>query len=144
MIPVHTILFPTDLSELAAPAFALACSLARDMGARLLVLHVVPPPVVHGEVVARRQPNGFYKDLWEELRKLQAKQGDVNVEHHLIDGVPATEIVRFAGEHEAGLIVMGTHGRTGLVHLLMGSVAEQVMRNAACPVLTVRCPAGKK
>lgn len=144
MIPVHTILFPTDLSELAAPAFALACSLARDMGARLLVLHVVPPPVVHGEVVARRQPNGFYKDLWEDLRKLQSKEGDVNVEHHLIDGVPATEIIRFASEHEAGLIVMGTHGRTGLVHLLMGSVAEQVMRNAACPVLTVRCPAGKK
>jgi nucleotide-binding universal stress UspA family protein len=140
MLPVHTILYPTDLSELASPAFQMACALARDHGARIIVLHVVPPPISHGEVVARRQPDGFYEGLWQELRAIRAPNADVNVEHRLGEGSAVAEIVRVAEEIQAGLIVMGTHGRTGLRHLLMGSVAEQTLRRAPCPVLTVKCP----
>jgi nucleotide-binding universal stress UspA family protein len=141
MLPAHTILFPTDLSELAAPAFELACALARDEGARLVVLYVVPPPSTHGEVVARRQPDGFYEGLWRQLRELHAPEGDVRVEPRLEEGDAVEEILRVAREVHAGIIVMGTHGRGGLSRLVLGSVAEQVLRRADCPVLTVKVPA---
>jgi nucleotide-binding universal stress UspA family protein len=140
MVPIHTVLYPTDLSELAAPAFQFACALARDQDARVVVLYVVPSPICHGEVVARRQPDGFYEGLWHELRDVRAHGTCPAVEHRLAEGDAVTEIVRTAEEIEADLIVMGTHGRTGLRHLLMGSVAERVLRQAPCPVLTVKCP----
>jgi nucleotide-binding universal stress UspA family protein len=140
LLPIHTILFPTDLLENAERAFPLACSLARDCGARIVVLHVTPPPLGHDELDARRHPEEYYGALWEALREVQAPANDVRVEHRLEEGDASKRILEVAQEVQAGLIVMGTHGRTGLGRLLLGSVAEQVLRRAVCPVLTVRIP----
>jgi universal stress protein A len=138
MLAAHTIVFPTDFSEPSLAVFPIACALARDCGARLIVLHVALPPIGHEELEARRQPEEYYGGFWAALRSLQAPEQNVNVEHRLEEGDPATVILNVAQEMGAGLIVLGTHGRTGLGRLLMGSVAEQVVRRAPCPVLTMR------
>lgn len=138
MLPVHTILFPTDLSENARQAFPLACSLARDCGARIVVLYVMPPPLGHEKLEAWRDPEEYYAPAWHALRGTQALDKNVRVEHRLEEGDASRRILEVADEIQAGLIVMGTHGRTGLGRLLLGSVAEQVLRKAACLVLTVR------
>ena len=144
MLHLNAILHPTDFSEQSNYAFRLAGSLARDHDARLIVLHVVltlgPELVSHGEVVSELQPQAYREKLWEDLRRVRLPDPDVHVEYQLVEGDPGEEIVRAAQETGAELIVMGTHGRTGLPRLLMGSVAEQVMRRAACPVLTVKAP----
>jgi universal stress protein A len=140
MLPIHTILFPTDFSDNAQPAFVMACSLARDLGARVVVLHVMPPPLGDEEFEARNHPEEYYGSVRKVLHLIQAPEQNVRVEHRLEEGVPATVIVDVAREIHAGLIVMGTHGRTGLTRLLLGSVAEKVLRKAACPVLTVKLP----
>jgi nucleotide-binding universal stress UspA family protein len=142
MLHLRTILHATDFSESSQFAFRLACSLARDHGARVVVLHVVPPPIAHGEVVARRQGIGYHEELWQQLHRIQPPDPLVRVEHCLRDGPPAAEIAREAKEMNADLIVVGTQGRTGLARVLLGSVAEEVLRQAACPVLTVKAPAG--
>jgi nucleotide-binding universal stress UspA family protein len=134
----HVILFPTDFSERTAAVFPLACSLARDQGARLLVLYVDPLPAFHGEVIDRRQPD-YAQEVHEQLHRLRGPEG-VNVEYHLAEGRPAEEILRVAREEKCDLIFMPTHGHSGLRRLLMGSVAEEVVRGAVCPVLTVSTP----
>jgi nucleotide-binding universal stress UspA family protein len=136
MLPVKTILHPTDFSEPSEAAFRLACALARDHNSRLVVLHVVPPPESHGEVIARRQGGGYHEDLWRLLEGLRPVYASVTVERRLEDGAPAETIVNVAREEGADLIVLGTQGRTGLGRLLLGSVAEHVVRRAPCPVLT--------
>jgi nucleotide-binding universal stress UspA family protein len=140
MLAIRTILHPTDFSPSSAAAFHLACSLAHDHGARLMVVHVIPLPLSHGEVVARRQPNNFYDQMWEELERLQTPDPDVRIDRFLEEGDADAVIVRLARETPCDLIIMGTHGRTGLRRLLMGSVAEEVVRVAPCPVLTVKVP----
>jgi nucleotide-binding universal stress UspA family protein len=140
MLPVHTILFPTDFSDNAQQTFALACSLARDCGARIVVLHITPPPLSHEKLEAERDPEEYYGVLWKALRQVRAPDDNVAVEHRLEVGGTAEEILRVVSETKAGLIVMGTQGKTGLPRLLLGSVAEQVLRRAKCPVLTVRTP----
>jgi nucleotide-binding universal stress UspA family protein len=140
MIPIRTILCPIDLAEPCEPAFHLACSLARDQGACVVVLHVYAPPCCHGEVVARRPPDSYVESLWHLLRGYQAEGLEGRVEHRLQEGEPVQEILRAAEEAPADLIVMGTHGRGGLPRLLLGSVAEHVLRAAPCPVLTVKAP----
>jgi nucleotide-binding universal stress UspA family protein len=141
MLPVHTILHPTDFSERSQHAFWLACSLARDYGARLIVLHVVPvPAVVYGEGVLPPNPEELLAAAREQLNRLPAPRADVRAERQLADGDAVEEILRIAREAGADLVVMGTHGRTGVGRLLMGSVAEQVVRRASCPVLTVKAP----
>ncbi len=140
MLPIRTILHPTDFSPEADRAFQLACSLARDYAATLVVLHVFPLPISHGEVVARRQPNGVEEALWERLHAVKPPDPKVAVDHQLTEGDAATQVLRVARESGCDLIVMGTHGRTGLGRLLLGSVAEQVVRKANCAVLTVRPP----
>jgi nucleotide-binding universal stress UspA family protein len=140
MSVLHTILFPTDFSERSEAVFPFACSLARDQGARLLVLYVDPPPAFHGEVVDRREEDEYYEPLWAQLRRYQAPGPNVRVEHHMEEGHPTEEILRVAREEKCDLIILATHGRTGLRRLLMGSVAEEVVRRASCPVLTVSAP----
>ncbi len=133
MLSIQTILHPTDFSERSGYAWQLACSLARDQGACLIVLHVMPVPLV--------QEKRFYREeMTEELNRLRAPDAQIRVQHRLEEGDAATEILRVAQETGCDLIVLGTHGRTGLGRLLMGSVAEQVVRSASCPVLTVRAP----
>jgi nucleotide-binding universal stress UspA family protein len=142
MLEIQTILHPTDLSPLSEYAFRLACSLARDHGAHLIVLHVRPPEILLAEspYVLPPDPVQVWEHWQEELRQLQPPDPTVAVEHVLKEGNPASEILRTAQEKDCDLIVMGTHGRTGVRRVLLGSVAEQVLRRASCPVLTVKGP----
>ncbi len=144
MLPIKTILHPTDFSEPSAAAFRLACGVARDHKCRLVVLHVVPPPASHGEVVARQQGEGYHEDLWRMLAGLRADDASVVVERRLEDGPAAETIVNVAREEGAGLIVLSTQGHTGLARLVLGSVAEQVVRRAPCPVLTINTAAAQR
>jgi nucleotide-binding universal stress UspA family protein len=140
MLAVHTILHPTDFSEQSRYAFGLACALARDHGAGLVLLHVAEPPVVaFAEGIFPVGPAGRDQELREQLESLDPGPG-LRAERRLEQGDVVEEILRVAEEARCDLIVMGTHGRTGLARLLMGSVAEQVVRRAPCPVLTVKTP----
>jgi nucleotide-binding universal stress UspA family protein len=143
MFPIRQVLVPTDFSEQAEAAFQLACPLARDHGARVILLHVYPRPLCHGEVVARRQADRYEDDLWRMLDQIAPAGATVAVERRLVEGDAAEEVLRVAREEGCDLIVMGTPGRTGLARLMLGSVAEQVLRRATCPVLTVRSPDGR-
>ncbi len=142
MLPIHTILHPTDFSPHSEYAFCMACSLARDYQARLVVLHVAEPALaVYGEGALFLPPPGaILEEARERLEHVRPPAPDIAVERRLKDGEPAVEIVRAAAEANADLVVMGTHGRRGLGRLLMGSVAEAVLRKAPCPVLTVKGP----
>jgi nucleotide-binding universal stress UspA family protein len=141
MLPIRTILHPTDFSERAGYALQLAAALARDYGARLVVLHVVTPPtVVYGEAVVPVSPEELRAPAREQLDRLRLPRPDVRAERRLEEGEAVEEILRVARDIGADLIVLGTHGRTGLGRLLMGSTAETVVRKASCPVLTVKAP----
>jgi len=141
MLAVKTILHPTDFSEGSDAAFRFARALVRDYGARLVVLHVagIPPAAFVGGIMIPA-PSVEQEPIREQLRRRLSEAPEVNREARLAEGDAAPTILRAAGDVSADLIVMGTHGRTGLGRLLMGSVAEQVVRKAACPVLTVKCP----
>jgi nucleotide-binding universal stress UspA family protein len=135
---IRTILQPTDFSKHSQNALDLASSLARDHKARLLVLHVYHPPVKGAEVTTGLHPEKYQDHLWNKLQRLRPSTPDVNVEHLLIQGKPGAEIIRAGKDNHCDLIVMGTHGRTLLTRALVGSVAEHVMRQASCPVLTLK------
>ena len=141
MLPIHTILHPTDFSDCSDGAFRLACALARDYDARIVVLHVVElPAVVSGDGMLVIPYSIDSEPLREQLQQLQSGDPKIPVEHRLVEGYPAEQILRVAAEMSCDLILMGTHGRTALNRLLMGSVAEEVVRKAPCPVLTVKTP----
>jgi nucleotide-binding universal stress UspA family protein len=142
MLSIRTILHPTDFSERSEHAFQAACSLARDHGARLVVLYVQHPDIVgFAEYTAFvRDPIQTPADVREALSARHVIDPGLGVEYRVAEGDPAAAIVRAARRLNAGLIVMGTHGRTGLDRLLMGSVAEAVSRRAPCPVLTLKAP----
>jgi nucleotide-binding universal stress UspA family protein len=141
VLAIQTVLHPTDFSERSQYGFQLACSLARDYGARLIVLHVAEPPMaIAGEGVLMLPPTVDLEPLRERLQQLRPGDPKIPVEHRLVQGDAATEILQAAEATKCDLIVMGTHGRTGLGRLLMGSVAEQVVRRASCPVLTAKTP----
>jgi nucleotide-binding universal stress UspA family protein len=142
MLPIRAILVPTDFSEHSDNVFRLACSLARDHGARVYVLHVLAPPTAiyaGGAVVA--VPEGGRDEAWSKLRQYRSPDPSVPVESRLGEGEAADAILRVIAELGCDLAVMGTHGRSGLARMLMGSVAEAVVRKARCPVLTVNIPA---
>jgi nucleotide-binding universal stress UspA family protein len=140
MIAVRNILHPTDFSEQSRGAFDMACVLAKACGAKLTVLHVVQPMVSVGEMgaVPMPVPPEMEAAVREQLMQVRPADSGVAVEHLLADGDAVFEILEAAREKKADLIVMGTHGRTGLGRLLMGSVAEMVVRKAPCAVLTVK------
>jgi nucleotide-binding universal stress UspA family protein len=141
MSPIHTILHPTDFSKPSEFAFQLACSLSRDYGAELHIVHVMTPPIVaYGEGVLPVAPENLAEELRQKLSRLHDKDANVRVVHHLREGQPVDQILHLAKETRCDLIVMGTHGRTGLGRVLMGSVAEGVVRKAPCPVLTIKNP----
>lgn len=142
MLAIRRILYPTDFSDLSRPAFDLACSLARDYGAEIVVLHVrVPPVAAVVDGMAVPMPTVTPDETLARLRRVTADDPSVRVVHRLEEGDPGSTILRVAAELEPDLLVMGTHGRSGLGRLLVGSVAEKVMRKAPCPVLTVKAPA---
>jgi nucleotide-binding universal stress UspA family protein len=138
MLNLRTILHPTDFSAPSQQAFHLAWSLARDHGAKLIVLHVAPPLQFYGEFGALVRTEVQLEQLRSELSEIRGPDGSVPLEHRLEEGHAGTIIERVADEADCDLIVMGTHGRTGLGRWLLGSVAEQVMRRSDCPVLTVK------
>jgi len=145
MQPIRTILHPTDFSAAAAAAFQMACSLSRAFEARLILLHVLPAPVVvlGGTQALPPLPDEVGRQEAEDkLQAVQPAAGALVVERRIRQGGAAGEILRLAQETPCDLIVMGTHGRTGVGRFLVGSVAEAVLRKAPCPVLTVKAPSG--
>jgi nucleotide-binding universal stress UspA family protein/quercetin dioxygenase-like cupin family protein len=148
-----TILHPTDFSENSRPAFQTACGMARDNNATLLVLHIIAPSesplaqagaLVWGDdgtvhVPDPRQSSEAQRAL-AELPWPEPSGAQVRVERRLAEGDPADEILRLTKTLSCDLVVMGTHGKTGLGRLLTGSVAENVLRKADCPVLVVKAP----
>lgn len=133
------ILFPTDLSPPGDEALALASSLARDTGAELLIVHAEEPPVAYaGGEFYYDIPLTNSENLRKALERVVPKRPDVSYRHVMVTGEPASAIVQLAEDEKVDFIVMGTHGRTGLLRLLMGSVAEAVVRRAPCPVITYR------
>ena len=136
MLAIKRILVPFDWSESSKHAFQMAVSLAQQHDAQLIVLHVVClPALMYGP------PSESYLDHWrDELCRLNPGDPKLRVQFQLAEGDPGMAILRTAREVNCDLIVMGTHGRTGLNRVLMGSVAEKVVRQATCLVLTVKCP----
>jgi len=139
---------PIDFSDASRAAMEVACDLARRNGGTLHLLHAYPIPgytFPDGSVVAsprmmQELAEGAQRHL-EEWRDEAVKLGAPRVEVATEVGEPAHEILSFAAEQGVDLLVLGTHGRSGLEHALMGSIAERVVRKARCPVLTVRPPA---
>lgn len=138
---IQTILVPTDFSLPSQQAMSVATSLARERRAKIVVVHVMVPPPVYGEgQLAYSFEDVGTEEARQELSKVVPCDATVPCDHKLMRGDPAAQILHAANEISADLIVMGTHGRTWLGHLLMGSVAEGVVRRATCPVLTVKQP----
>jgi nucleotide-binding universal stress UspA family protein len=146
-LKARRILHPSDFSTASRPAFARAVATAKAERAELLLMHVMMPVAAalgDGFVV----PAQIYEDLEREIRAeaqeqldtlvAKARAAKVRARSLLVEGTPADRIVRAARSHHAGLIVIGTHGRTGLARVLLGSVAQRVIGTAPCPVLAVR------
>ncbi|HZY86111.1 MAG TPA: universal stress protein [Gemmataceae bacterium] len=145
MFQLRRILHPTDFSPHSQYAYEIATELAARHQAALLVLHVVetlgPENVTYGEAVSQPQPEGYRGRLWDDLRRQTPPlRPEVRAQQLLAEGDTVAEIKRVADEQHCDLIVMGTHGHTGLLHLLMGSTTERVIRVAPCPVLTAKLP----
>ena len=138
MDTIRRILHPTDFSAPSAAALRIACSLAENYGAELSLLYVWDPQVATGDEGHPHVPANSLEEALAWLDAIDVRASTVRVFRHLIVGEPVDEIVRQAKEESSDLIVMGTHGRTGLKRLLLGSVAEGVLRRGPCPVLTVR------
>lgn len=141
------ILHPTDFSAAAAAAEAEAARLAQALDATLILLHVsVEVPLYRETPLAMADIEGLYaeqarwaeRELADHARRLS--KGGVKAAWRRRVGAPHAEIVAAAGHEHAAYIVMGTHGRSGLQRLMLGSVADRVVRTALCPVMTVRVP----
>jgi nucleotide-binding universal stress UspA family protein len=147
MSTFQKILVPTDFSPHSQEAFRVAHDLAKAIGASVTVFHVSSPPAVvsDGDRLLSTPAGAETNNVWDELRKFRAKDPAVHVEHQVIvaDRPDATHILRILEQQGCDLIVMGTHGRSGLQHLLFGSVTEDVVRRAHCPVMVVKGPARK-
>ena len=144
-IQLKKILLPTDFSDHSATATKYACELATRFDAELHLLHAqevhasstpafvmglaLPSYIHESQVAAENAMTSVLDSQWSAGR---------TVVHAIVEGSPKVEIIQYARKHEIDLIVLATHGRTGLSHVIMGSVAEAVVRTAQCPVLTVR------
>lgn len=135
MIHVKKILYPTDFSSYSNQAYFHAVALAEVHRASLTILYVYVPG--SGEEATERP---YWRNQLEQIRPVNSA---IPVSHVFLEGDPATEIVRFASDAGMDLIVMGTHGRSGLDRLLVGSVTEKVMRGAPCSVMAVKLPKGQ-
>jgi nucleotide-binding universal stress UspA family protein len=140
MIQVKKILYATDFSSYSNQAYFHAVALADHHGASLTIMNVYTPNVgTLAGPTTTEEDQQYCRSQLEQIRPVNAR---IPVQHVFLIGDPATEIVRYATDAGIDLIVMGTHGRTGLERLLMGSVAEKVMRAAHCSVLVVKLPKG--
>jgi nucleotide-binding universal stress UspA family protein len=136
MIRVNKILYPTDFSSYSNQAYFHALGLAEAYRASLTVLYVYNPGV---------EKAGGDKRYWrDQLEQIRPANASIPVSHVFLEGDAAAEIVRYAADAAVDVIVLGTHGRTGVERLLMGSVAEKVMRDAPCSVLVVKLAKGSR
>jgi nucleotide-binding universal stress UspA family protein len=141
MFEVSKILCPVDLDDSSLAALEYALEIAERNRATLYLLHVARTPAADMDAPVAIQPHPHWeREAREWLEKAAGKRLDGRVSYQVLirSGVPETVIMEVAAELEPDLIVMATHGRTGLSHLILGSVAEAVVREAACPVLTVK------
>ena len=148
MIDLHRILVPTDFSKHSEVALNYGVALAEKFAAELFLLHVVqdlalfiPDAVAVAPPMAA--PVEQFTAAAREALERTVRANDLErltVHRDVREGAPFYEIIRYAKERDIDLIVMGTHGHTGLTHMLLGSVTEKVVRKAPCPVLTVRHP----
>ena len=146
---IRSILLPTDFSECANYALSYTASLARTFGARIVCLHVIEPivPTVGYSGMTEPLPIADISEQLEDSAERELPQlagcdafNGLEVEEVIVHGDAAAEIVRVAGEREVDLIVISSHGRTGLGRIIFGSTAEAVVRHASCPVLVVKPP----
>ena len=149
MISIRRVLAPTDFSDSSTPAVRYAAELTTKFGAGLTLLHVVqdltlvvpdvmmPTPVTTPALADMME--GAKAGLVAFVKRLGLE--GLNPKTEVRIGAPAAEIVTAAADLKADLLCVGTHGRTGLAHFLLGSVAERIVRHSPCPVLTVRPPA---
>ena len=145
MITLKRILCPIDHSDCSKEALKYAVSFAMKEEAKLLLLHIIDIRSFNEELdaISKQIPD---EETFERLRvKLldcipEEIRDDMDVEAIVIQGIPFAEIISTAKEKEIDMIVIGSHGRTGISHMMLGSVSEKVVRKAPCPVLTVRQP----
>jgi nucleotide-binding universal stress UspA family protein len=138
-----TILFATDFSENSCLAFQAACDLARDADALVIALHVEPRPVssIGGTQAVPPLSEEFDRLIADaRLRSFRSSDLGNRLEYELAYGDPAEEITKSACKRNADIIVVGSHGRRGVKRMLLGSVAEKVLHNAPCSVLTIKTP----
>lgn len=144
-LEMKRILLPTDFSDNSAVATRYACAFAERFNAELHLLHVlevhltavpefgmglaIPSSMKESIAAVEKALAGVLDGEWA---------ADKSIVQAVVEGSPFVQIIRYAKEHEIDLIVMGSHGRTGLAHALIGSVAERVVRKSSCPVLTAR------
>lgn len=148
MKPFGKILIAIDFSENSDYAFDYALTLAKQFDGELTIMHVINEPVdLRGFYVPHISFEQLEKEIEEGAHTMMEKfcetklGGFTKYTTAIVSGVPYEEIIRTAEETNTSLIVVGTHGRTGIDHLIFGSTAERVVRSAACPVLTIRLPA---
>jgi len=141
-MPIQTLLVPTDFSELANAAVDFAFLMCEQMQSRMIFLYIdewpdhsdaMAPLHIEYGVYKKDEANAFLNDLVQRAENQGLKGSKA-----LVDGAPAIEIIRMAIEQKADMIVIGTHGRGGLTHIMIGSQAGQVVREAPCPVVTVK------
>ena len=146
MITLKTILVPTDFSEASESALSYGKALAGAFGSSLHLVHVMEDLLAHAwaaEVYVASMPQ-LREEIEKEARQRLAamltdeERRQYRIETALLAGNPFVEIIRYAKAQDVDLIVMGTHGRGPIAHMLLGSVAEKVVRKSPCPVLTVR------
>lgn len=146
MIKLKKILYPTDFSESSLEALKYAVSFARDYKAKLVVMHVVNEKIFSEGLNLPRvsAPDALAQELAAEAeRQLKvlipaAERAGLDWDTAILRGMPFLEIIRYARANDVDLIVIGTHGRSGVEHIIFGSTAEKVVRKSPCPVLSVR------
>jgi nucleotide-binding universal stress UspA family protein len=147
MDAIQRILVPTDFSPHADEAFRVAHTLARATGAEVIVFHVARSPAVvsEGGPLLAEPGKGKAANLWDRFQNLRPTDPTVRVEHEVIvaDRPGATHVLEILDRLGCDLIVMGTHGGSWIKHRLFGSVTEEVVRRAHCPVMVVKAPAHK-
>jgi nucleotide-binding universal stress UspA family protein len=139
------ILCPTDFSENSTFALRIARDLAHQNQATLIAIHIAESlgaeGLAYGEATSQLQPEGHIAELRQRLMATVPAEPGLEPRYLLREGDPAAVIEQVVREHHCDLVVLGTHGRTGLDRLLMGSIAENIIRRCPCPVLVVKYPA---
>ncbi|MBU6392141.1 MAG: universal stress protein [Planctomycetota bacterium] len=146
MISIKNILCPIDYSIFSERALTYAIEFAEKYQTKLYLIHVLDIRIYDINDPELYSVNIVEKETIDKLRERllrcvnEETKGRISVEAIIVQGVPFSEIIKASKEYKIDLIVLGTHGRTGLSHAIMGSVAEKVVRKAPCPVLTIRHP----